>query len=495
MFEAVELGHQIEKSEFERLSLELRTRLLEAQRTARQRGVATIVIIGGVEGAGKSETVNRLREWMDPRGISVSAFLDETDEERFRPFFWRFWRVMPARGDLCVLIGAWYRDPMARRMLGVVKRGEFEAELERINSLERMLSADGALIVKFWLHISKAAQKKSLKSRGRRQSPGVAPWERKFKKRYDEFVSIAETLIRHTDSVDAPWQLIDAEDARYRDLRCGQILCAALEGRFDRAEARSSLLPSPEGGLDHGEGALSVLDRIERLAPLPVDRYEETLEAEQRRLGMLAWEARRARCSLVCAFEGWDAAGKGGVIRRLTGAIDARILRVISIAAPTDEEKAHHYLWRFWRHIPSSGGHVVFDRTWYGRVLVERVEGFASRLEWTRAYQEINQFEHQLTNHGIVLCKFWLDISEEEQLRRFHEREQTEYKRYKITDEDWRNRQKRRQYEEAIDEMVRRCSTENARWSIVDANDKRAARVKIVTAVADALEHALIARR
>jgi polyphosphate kinase 2 (PPK2 family) len=203
------------------------------------------------------------------------------------------------------------------------------------------------------------------------------------------------------------------------------------------------------------------------------------------------WDARKHQRSVVAMFEGWDAAGKGGAIRRVTAALDARLFRVISVAAPTDEERAQHYLWRFWRHLPRAGYVTIYDRSWYGRVLVERVEGFAGVDEWGRAYQEINDFERQLTDHGIVLAKFWLHVSPEEQLMRFEERGKIEHKKHKITDEDWRNREKWPLYEEAVDEMVARCSTAFAPWTLVAANDKRLARITVVETLADRIEQAL----
>jgi polyphosphate kinase 2 (PPK2 family) len=175
-----------------------------------------------------------------------------------------------------------------------------------------------------------------------------------------------------------------------------------------------------------------------------------------------------------------DAAGKGGAIRRITAGIDARQYQVIPIAAPTEEERAQPYLWRFWRHIPRLGRFVLFDRSWFGRVLVERVEGFATEDAWSRAYREINEFEEQLSTNGIIICKFWLAVTKEEQMKRFKEREATERKRYKITPEDWRNRKKWDDYIVAASDMIDRTSTAYAPWTVVEANDKYSARIKVL---------------
>jgi polyphosphate kinase 2 (PPK2 family) len=182
----------------------------------------------------------------------------------------------------------------------------------------------------------------------------------------------------------------------------------------------------------------------------------------------------------VWVFEGWDAAGKGGAIRRLTSAIDARDYRVIPVSKPTDEEKSQHYLWRFWRHVPRAGRVTIYDRSWYGRVLVERLEGFCRVDEWRRAYGELNDFEMQLAAHGIIVLKFWLQMSKEEQLRRFRHREETDYKRHKINAEDWRNRRKWREYEIAVGDMLALTQHASAPWHLVAADNKRHARLEIL---------------
>jgi polyphosphate kinase 2 (PPK2 family) len=211
----------------------------------------------------------------------------------------------------------------------------------------------------------------------------------------------------------------------------------------------------------------------------------------QGKLHRLTWAAHQKKRSSVFVFEGWDAAGKGGCIRRITQAMDARLYQVISTAAPTDEERAHHYLWRFWRHIPRAGLVTVYDRSWYGRVLVERVENFAKESEWKRAYLEINSFEEQLVNHGTIMLKFWIHISPEEQLRRFKEREVIAYKQHKITDEDWRNRDKWEAYTLAVNDMVARTSTTLAPWVLVSGEDKGFGRIEVLKTVCNRLEEAL----
>jgi polyphosphate:AMP phosphotransferase len=500
MFEAAEVGRRIPKNEFKALEEDLRTELLAAQFRAQDKGVPVIVIVSGVEGAGKGEVVDRLSEWLDTRGLDVRAFWDETDEERDRPPWWRYWRAMPPRGSVGIFFGSWYTHPIVERAFGRMDEAEFDRQLRRIESIERMLSADGAVIVKLWFHLDQKTQhrrlKRDLKAQGRKLKK-ISPLLESYEKSYDAFRDVSERAIRLTDSGHAPWHVIEATDARYRDLRTGQVLLDMLLRREHAAEGDDATdepdrIPPPEVAPPAlPEARRTVLDRVDLEVRLDRKEYEARLEAAQMRLYGLAWRMRTQHRHVVAVFEGWDAAGKGGAIRRVTRAMDARLYRTISTAAPTDEERAHHYLWRFWRHIPMRGNMTLYDRSWYGRVLVERVEGFASEAEWRRSYLEINEFEEQLAEHGSVIMKFWVHISPEEQLRRFEEREQTPWKLHKITDEDWRNRDKWDAYVDAVGEMVERTSTSYAPWTLVPGNCKRAGRVHVLETFCQRMEAAL----
>ena len=268
-----------------------------------------------------------------------------------------------------------------------------------------------------------------------------------------------------------------------------QLLLGALRSARDEARRRAAVEPAPASS--EAKAGKSALDRVDLSQRLDKSEYEPRLEAAQHALFDLGRAARERAISSVLVFEGWDAAGKGGAIRRLAHAFDPRALRVVPIAAPTSEERAHPWLWRFWRHLPRAGRVLVFDRSWYGRVLVERVEGFAQEEDWRRAYEEIVDFERCLVEHGCALVKFWLHIDPDEQLRRFEERERTPHKRHKITPEDYRNRERWSDYERAVDEMLLRTSTAEAPWTVVGANDKRWARVRVLESVRDALEQRL----
>jgi polyphosphate:AMP phosphotransferase len=490
MFEAAEVGHEVGKKEFEKAVLPLRTRLLKAQLALREAKFPVIVIVSGVETAGKSEVVNRLTEWLDTRGVQTVAFWDESDEERERPPHWRFWRRLPGRGTIGILFGSWYTRPIVQRVLRDTGRKAYEAALNRVARLENMLADDGAVLVKLWFHISRKEQSRRLERLRREHDRKLTPYEKDYAKLYRRFARVSEIAIRATDQGYAPWHIVDAQDHRYRDLMAGRILLDAMERGLARKRGAALKEPRATHVEDAGRHA-SVLTTLDLRAKLAPARYEQQMEKFQARLSRLAWKLYNRKRSTVILFEGSDAAGKGGAIRRVVKALDARLLRVMPIAAPTDEERAHHYLWRFWRHLPRAGYFTIYDRSWYGRVLVERVEGFARPDEWGRAYEEITDFEEQLTEHGITLCKFWLQITPREQLRRFKEREVIAYKQHKITAEDWRNRGKWDAYEAAVDEMVARTSTEGAPWTLVAANDKRHARVEVLKTLCGRIEETL----
>ncbi len=504
MFETAELGLRLSKDEYAAELPAIRARLLAAQLALRTTKVPVIVVIAGADGSGKGDTVNRLLEWLDPRGVETNVFGPRSDEERDRPAAWRFWRTLPARGRIGVFFGSWYTEPILKRTTGKIGGARFEAELARIAFFEESLAKDGALFVKCWFHLSKDAQKKRLKKTEKDPETRfkVTRLDWKHFGRYDRFTKIAERAIRATDTAESPWTIVEAADDRWRDLAVGRALADALEARLavvkeaeGRTTARTAAAAAPprkaSKAAKPSSSSRSVLSTIDLGRTVPEEEYRKELPRLQERLSKLAWEGKRKGVSSVAVFEGSDAAGKGGAIRRVTWALDARLYRVIPIAAPTDEERAHHYLWRFWRHVPPGGSFTIYDRSWYGRVLVERVEGFATEEEWRRAYLEINDFEAQLVDSGIALSKLWLHISPEEQLRRFRERETVEWKRHKITEEDWRNREKWDAYESAIDEMVARTSTRDAPWTLVAATDKKAARLAVLATLCDRLEETL----
>jgi polyphosphate:AMP phosphotransferase len=494
VFETAELGQKVGKEEYQERATELRGALLEAQVRLREVGFPVILLFAGVDGAGKGDTANLLNEWMDPRWMLTRAYAERSEEERERPEFWRYWRDLPGNGELGIFLSAWYSRPLLDRVYGEISEGELDERLTRILSFERTLANSGAVILKCWMHLGREPQKKRLQSleKDPLQCWRVTRRDWKHWKMYGDFVSAAGHIIARTSAAHAPWMIIEGADRRFRSLEVGAKLLEAIERRL-AGSAQSEIDAVPVAVPDSAEGSsrILVLSSLDLTKRLPKKDYPRKRDELQARLNLLHRKARDRRISAALVFEGWDAGGKGGAIRRITPALDARDYNVIQIAAPSDEEKAHHYLWRFWRHLSRAGRFMIFDRSWYGRVLVERVEGFATDLEWQRAYAEINDFEQQLVEHGIVLVKFWLHISPEEQERRFQARAKVPYKRWKLSAEDWRNREKWGRYELAVNDMIERTSTPIAPWVLVEGEDKRYARVKGLDSVCESLERAL----
>ncbi len=491
MFESADLDHKIDKATYKKEEPKLREALLNAQYDLlRDRKFATLIVIAGVEGAGKGETMNLLNEWMDPRHIEVTGFPPPSEEERERPPLWRFWRALPPKGKVGIYFGAWHTEPIVKRVNGEIDEAAFAQRMGENLRFEKMLVDEGVLLLKFWFHLSKAQQKSRLKEL--EKDPGThwrvtkADW--KLYGQYDDYVKVCEPYIRKTSTGAAPWLVVPGADPRYRSLVVGrEILDAVTErtaGKSPKDSGKGG--PRPVPIIDK----LNVLRAIELNRPMTDKKYKRELEKWQGRLNVLVRDPRFRDTAIVAVFEGNDAAGKGGAIRRVTGALDARFYKTVSIAAPTDEERARPYLWRFWRHVPRRGYVTIFDRSWYGRVLVERIEGFAAEADWLRAYTEIDDFEQALVRHDIVVVKFWLAISKDEQLRRFKLREKTSFKRFKITEEDWRNRKKWDAYERAVCDMVDRTSTMIAPWTIVEANNKSYARIKVLRTLAKAIKRA-----
>jgi polyphosphate:AMP phosphotransferase len=507
MFEAAELGTAVTKEHYKARVPRLRAELLDVQRLLRERArFPVIVVFAGVDGAGKGETVNLLNEWMDPRWLVTRAFGEPTDEELERPECWRYWRALPPRGHVGLFLSSWYSPPLLNRVYRRINTAEFDECLNRIVRFEKALADDGALILKFWMHLGRAAQKKRLR---KLEKDPLTRWrvtKRQWQhwSMYDKFVAAAERSLQRTSTGQAPWTIVEGVDERYRSLKIATVIRDAIRARLEASSAPAT----PQGRRSHTGVALAarpsnpgsgmepftrytILERLDMSQRIDKATFLKRLEKAQGRLNLLHRKASARGISSVLVFEGWDAAGKGGAIRRVTAALDARASQVIPIAAPTDEERAHQYLWRFWRHLPRAGLLTIFDRSWYGRVLVERVEGFATQADWLRAYGEINEFEEQLVAHGIVLVKYWLHVTPDEQLRRFKERQRAPYKRWKLTGEDWRNREKWDKYARAVNEMVERTSTRLAPWTLVEANDKYHARIKTLDTICRRLEAAL----
>lgn len=491
MFESAALGRSYPAKEYAALENDLRMKLFKAQGTCIEHKLPVLITIAGVDGSGRGAVANMLSEWMDAKTIRNHVFWMQTDEERTRPEAWQFWNKLPAGGEIGVFLGGWYGGTIRRFCCGDIGEREFNASMERWRRLEHTLASSETVIVKLWLHLGKKVQKARLKDRLKHQEiHHFTPYDKKSAENYDGLVSAAAKAITLTDRVDAPWTVIDAYDGNFRNASVARAIIAAVEAAV--AVKRQNAVPVvPTKASEEEIGQISALDAIDLSRTCERGVYKKELAELQSELYDLTYKAYKKGISSTILFEGWDAAGKGGAIRRLTAGIDARITRVIPVSAPTDEELAHNYLWRFWRHIPRAGFVTIYDRSWYGRVLVERVEKLTQPEDWKRAYAELNDFEEQLQEDNNILLKFWLHISPDEQLRRFKEREEIPWKNYKITPDDWRNREKWPAYVEAADEMFLRTSTEYAPWHIIPAEDKKCARLDVIRIYRDALRKAL----
>jgi len=492
MFESAEIGHSLDKKTWRQKEPLLRAALLEMQfRLLREARFAVVILVNGVDLAGRGETANLLNEWMDPRHIRTEAFGPMTEGERHHPEMFRFWQVLPPKGRIGILFGNWYTDPLQAHAMGGEKHEHFVRRLERIRQFERMLVAEGVLLLKFWFHLSKSAARARLKALQShpRTAWRVTPQEERNLKSYDDFVRVADEALRKTSLGEAPWHVIEGSDPWYRYLTAGQLLLDAVQRRFEQPHERHKPVPAAPASTPLDQ--LSLLAAQDYTRRIDRKRYEDRIETLQGRLNGLSRDPRLQHLSLVVVFEGMDAAGKGSTIRRITHALDARFYRVVPVAAPNENERAQPYLWRFWRYIPRRAHATLFDRSWYGRVLVERVENFCSEADWMRAYGEINEFEEELSEGGVLIVKFWLAITPDEQLRRFQERSQTPHKHYKITDEDWRNREKWPQYEQAIGDMIDRTSTQVAPWHVIASDDKLWSRLRVLELLCERIERAL----
>lgn len=492
MLEAAELGRSVSRETYEARLPQLRVDLLNAQFDLRKANFPVVLLVAGDDRIGCNGVVNVLHEWMDARYLQTHAFGRPSDEERERPRFWRYWRALPRRGEMGLFVGAWPEAAIADRLRRKIKKAEFESRLEHVARFEETLSHEGALVLKFWLHLPKKELQKRL-ARAKKdpeQNWRVGATDAALFENWNKVLPLAERVIDRTSTLDAPWHVIESTNARHRDLEIADEILRALKSRLEATPPKpptptgESVVPAPTSGA-------GLLAQTDLGATLERARYERERTKRQRQLRKLVVRARKKEVSSVLMFEGWDAAGKGGAIRRITQALDASDYRVVPIAAPTEEELAHHYLWRFWKHLPRAGKMLIFDRSWYGRVLVERVEGYAAPEAWKRAYAEIRDFEEQLTQHGTPVLKFWLHIDPDTQLERFKARETTPYKKYKITEDDYRNRERWPDYTQAVEEMIARTSTPDAPWHVVAANDKKHARIQVLKAVCRGLESAL----
>ena len=507
MLEKVDLSKKLSKEEYKEKMSHLETRIGQLQRECKALKIPIMIVFEGFGAAGKGLQIGRLIQSMDPRGFHVFPIKNETEEERMHPFLWRFWTKTPEKGRIAIYDGSWYRRALIDRFEKRTKEKELPEAFHSINSFEKQLTDDGTVIIKLFLDISRKEQKKRFEKLQKNKETAwrVTQGDLERNAKYNEYAAMMEDMLFKTDTDYAPWTIIEATDRRFATVKIYTTVIKAMADQIEKLARQKKKVTADQETEDHmnvsevareadkelRELQVSILSKADLSLKYSREEYEEKLDKLQKKIEKLQGELYRRRIPVVLGFEGWDAGGKGGAIKRLTAKMDARGYAVNPTASPNDIEKAHHYLWRFWRAMPKAGHVAIFDRTWYGRVMVERIEGFCTKEEWQRAYKEINDMEKDLYDAGAVVIKFWMHIDKDEQERRFRERQENPEKQWKITDEDWRNREKWDQYEDAVNEMLLRTSTDYAPWVVVEGNDKYYARVKVLKTVVDAIEERL----
>lgn len=494
MLEKIDLSKKMGKKEFKTVMDAETVRLGMLQRECKDLKIPVIIVFEGFGAAGKGTLINQLIQPLDPRGFKVYSIIGESEEEKMRPFLWRFWTKTPENGRIAIFDRSWYRRVLVDRFDELTTEDQLGYAYQEIVSFEKTLADGGAVIIKFFLDITRKEQAKRFEKLldNKETAWRVSKGDLKRNKYFEEYKIMNEEMLQKTDTDFAPWTIVEAMDREYAAVKVIRTVADRLEKQVEEVKAAAKNKKVTDGKRpDRPAFQSSILSSVDLSLAYTKEEYKERLKALQKRLSVLHSELYRRRIPVVLGFEGWDAGGKGGAIKRLTQCMDPRGYAVNPTAAPNDIEKAHHYLWRFWQNMPKAGHVAIFDRTWYGRVMVERIEGFCSPEEWRRAYKEINDMEEHLTNSGAIVIKFWMQIDKDEQERRFKERMETPEKQWKITDEDWRNREKWDAYEEAVDEMMIRTSTTYAPWVIVEGNDKYYARIKVLETVVKAIEERL----
>lgn len=506
MLEKLDLTKKLEKDEYKEKMFKLTPKIGKLQRECKELGIPIMIAFEGYDAAGKGVQISELIKALDPRGFEVHAVKTETKEERMHPFLWRFWTKMPEKGRIAIYDSSWYRKVLIDRFDKKTKKSELAEAYDSICAFEEQLTSDGMVLIKIFLTIDKKEQKKRFKKllSSRETAWRVGTDDRKRNKEFEKYQAINEEMLLKTDTEYAPWNIVEAVDKRFATAKIYSVVAKILTEKVRDAkekkkavqQAAARMAETPvvveleKADRDRKMGE-SILSRADLSLSYTKEEYKERLDELQKKIEKLHGELYRRRIPVVLGFEGWDAGGKGGAIKRLTEKMDPRGYVVHPTASPNDIERQHHYLWRFWVDMPKAGHVTIFDRTWYGRVMVERIEGFCTKQEWQRAYKEINSMERDISNAGAIVLKFWMQIDKDEQERRFKARQENPEKQWKITDEDWRNREKWDQYETAVDEMLQKTNTAYAPWHVLESVDKRYARLKALRIVIAELEKAL----
>ncbi|MDG6243505.1 MAG: polyphosphate:AMP phosphotransferase [Methanolobus sp.] len=497
MLENVDLSKSISKDEYVKLIEDLKIRIGELQRKAWKMDIPVIIVFEGWHASGMTDIINRFILTLNPMGFDFYTTGKPCYQEEQKPLLWRFWTRIPKKGRIAIFDRSWYRRVIIEHD-GKCKPGsEMPTCLNEITYFERQLADEGYLIVKFFLHVSKEEQEKRYRKLKKQEIPLfiVEEEEQEYLNDYGMYLPVIENILERTDRSYAPWTIVESDDLNFATVKIIAKVVQSIENKIEDIGKEVS-----KGQNNNNEDCIvpnidsSILQSTDLDKSITHKEYKKEKKKYLKKLSSLQYELFKHRIPLIIVFEGWDASGKGGSIRRLVQKLNPRLYQVIPVGVPTTTELSHHYLWRFYNEIPEAGHIRIYDRSWYGRVLVERVEGLCSIQEWKRAYREINEFEEVLTNYGTIVIKFWMHMDKEEQLNRFKQREDTPHKQWKITSDDWRNREKWDLYMSAADEMLQKTSTSWAPWTIVGSNDKYYARIKILDTVVKCIEKELVER-
>jgi len=484
MLEKYDLTKKADKGTYAKTLESYKERLNVLQRTLRDQNIPAIIVIEGWNAAGITMAVHEIVQALDPRGFTLHAIEKPTEEERERPFLWRFWLRTPPRGKIALFARSWYSRAISEETQKHTWEKSLAGRADLINNFERQIYDDGTVMLKFFLHITKEEQKQRLEERERNPLTAwlVTPTIWNVHRHYEDTLPLIDNFIVRTSTDYAPWTIVEATDRNYTILKIYATIVKALEKKAEAVqEAKQKKVKQKDLFRPRKNPVKRRAISDKKFSREDCQEALSTLQIEMLELHYLLF---KRKIPLIIAYEGWDAAGKGGNITRVTRYMNPLGYYVVPVTAPTEHEKQYHYLRRFIKQFPRGGDIAIFDRSWYGRVLVERVENYCSEPDWQRAYGEINEMEEDyVSSSGGGIVKFWLEISKEEQLRRFQQRANDPRKVYKITDEDWRNREKWDLYNEAVDEMLARTSTDIAPWTVIESNDKWYARVKALKTV------------
>ncbi|MGX7108739.1 hypothetical protein [Facklamia miroungae] len=455
---------------------ELGERLDQLQRTVQGLKIPVLILVDGWESSEKGYVINDLTRELDPRYVRVEVFDKAKESEKLHPSVWRFWQKLPSNQEIVVYDRSFYYQVFNHDQKSDKKLAQ---RVQELRELDATLINNGTIVIKLFLNVSKKTQKERIKEleksvEGKRL---LSKEDYEQNENYKEHQEWFSKVLTQTNQKLSPWHIIDAEDQKYASKMALGIVIDEIHRGIERIvqwRTREEAIQRDR------QTTYQVLDQFDLNKSLSEDDYHEQLDDLQDKAAKLVYQCYNKKIPIVLAFEGMDAAGKGGAIKRLTRHIDPRSYKIFGINAPDEVEKNFHYLWRFQKEMPEDGQMVIFDRSWYGRVLVERIEHFTPERDWERAYEEINQMERTLYDHGTAVMKFFLYIDSQEQAKRFEDRMEDPDKNYKITDEDWRNREKMPQYLEAMNEMLVRTDTDYAPWYIIASNDKRYARIQVL---------------